>query len=228
MKNRQLVIFGARNFAQLAHYYFKHDSDYAVRAFVVDEDYLSESSYDGLPVTASSQLTTDFPPSDYDVFVAIGYGRVNRQRAEKLAEITALGYSAASFVSTKASVAADVVVRPNTMIMEYSVIHPNVQLGENTMLFPRSVIALKTRVGDHCWIVCATVDEAVQLGDYSFVGLSSAVGPNVVLGESCIVGAGAVVLSDIGSHTVVRPAKCDKRPMPERMRRVFGVNPPGS
>lgn len=33
---KKLVIFGAKGFAQLAHYYFTHDSDYSIAAFSVD------------------------------------------------------------------------------------------------------------------------------------------------------------------------------------------------
>lgn len=227
MNDKKLVIFGTRNFAELAHYYFERDSGYRVAGFAVDEAYLRDSSCRGLPVVTLQQLPRRFPPGDHDIFVAIGYGQINRQRAVKLAELSAMGYTAASFVSSKASVADDVEIGPNTMIMEQAIVHPGVEIGEDCIVFPGSIIALHTRLGAHCWIVCATLDEAVDLGAYSFAGLRSVVGPGVSLGESCIVGAGAVVLADAPAHTVFRSPKAEKRSTPERLRRTFGVNPPG-
>jgi len=228
MQNKKLVIFGARNFAELAYYYFNYDSHYAIEAFVVDSEYVRESTFEGLPVIALDQLKAEFPPNEYDVFVALGIGQVNQQRAMKLAEIEAMGYQAASFVSSKASIGHRVDIRPNTMIMEHSIVHPAVHIGKNCILFPDSGIAFKSWLGDNCWVVSATLAEAVRLGANTFLGVRAVVGPNVTLGESCIVGAGAVVLSDAESHTVFRAAKADRRIAPERMRRNFGVNQPGS
>lgn len=228
MKNRKLVIFGTRNFAQLARYYFERDSDYSIHAFTVDAEYLREPSSGGLPIVALDELLKEFPASEYDMFVAIGYGQVNRQRANKLAQIVAMGYKAASFVSSKASVAEDVTIGPNTMIMEQALVHPGARIGQDSIIFPGSFVGLDTRLGEHCWIVCATLDEAIQVGAYSFVGLRAIIGPNVSLGESCIVGAGAVVMTGAGDHTVFRSPKGDKRTAPERLRRTFGVNRPGS
>jgi len=223
MKDKKLVIFGQQNFAELAHYYFKYDSRYSVHAFVVDAEYLREPTHDGLPVVTTAQLPTEFPPDQYEVFVAIGIGQVNRLRAAKLAELGALGYTAASYVSSKAIVAHGVEIRPNTMIMDQSVVQPKVCIGQNCILFPGSEIGYRAWLGEHCWLVAATVAEAVRLGPYCFVGVQATIAPGLSLGEGCIVGAGAVVLNDAGDHTVFRAARGDQRTAPERMRRTFGV-----
>src|SRR5436309_151954 len=73
---RKLVIFGAGAFADLAHYYFSHDSDYAVVAFTVDAAYLSESSFKGLPLVPFEDVQRHFPPGDHDLFVAVGIRKV--------------------------------------------------------------------------------------------------------------------------------------------------------
>ena len=45
-----LIIFGAGDIAELAHYYFTTDSDYEVTAFVVDRQHLEATQFCGLPV----------------------------------------------------------------------------------------------------------------------------------------------------------------------------------
>lgn len=41
---KQLVIFGSAEIAELAYYYFQHDSNYEVIAFTVDDDFVKVSS----------------------------------------------------------------------------------------------------------------------------------------------------------------------------------------
>jgi hypothetical protein len=46
-----VVLFGTSDFASLAHFYLKHDSQHEVVGFTVERDYLPESGkFEGLPV----------------------------------------------------------------------------------------------------------------------------------------------------------------------------------
>jgi hypothetical protein len=68
---RKLVIFGTGEIAQLAHYYFENDSDYDVVAFTVDEAYLTDREFCGLPVVAFENVADRYPPADHALFVAL-------------------------------------------------------------------------------------------------------------------------------------------------------------
>ena len=80
---KDIVIFGAQEFAEIAHYYFTHDSDRRVVAFTVDGDYMDAPLFEGLPVVPFEEVAERYPPSRNGMFVAIGYERVNRLRAAK-------------------------------------------------------------------------------------------------------------------------------------------------
>ena len=47
---KQIVIFGTGEIAELAHYYFKHDSEYEVVAFTVDGQFIKSPMFFDLPV----------------------------------------------------------------------------------------------------------------------------------------------------------------------------------
>jgi sugar O-acyltransferase (sialic acid O-acetyltransferase NeuD family) len=200
----RLVIFGARGFAELAHYFFTHDSGYKVAAFTVDGTYLQETTFCGLPVVPFEEVTRVFPPSEHDMFVAMGMQKVNRQRAAKVAESGAQGYRLASFLSSRANVPADLELRPNTMIMEYASIHPFVHIGSDTVVWSQTRIAFHTRIGDHCWIVSALFGESVEVGDYSFIGLGATIAPSVRIGASNVIGAGALIVKNTQPDEVYR------------------------
>ncbi len=68
---KSLIIFGAGEIAQLAHYYFSKDTNYKVVAFTVDAGYLKETLFCEFPVVAFDELQKLYPKEEYEVFVAL-------------------------------------------------------------------------------------------------------------------------------------------------------------
>lgn len=193
---KPLVIFGTEAFAQICHYYFSTDSEYTVAGFTVDGAYLTERECHGLPVVAFEEVERQFPPDRYDMFVAVGIRQLNRFRAQKVAEAERKGYRLANYLSSRAVVAADLVLPGNCMVMELALVHPWVRIGKDTIIWPHSQIAFYDQIGEHCWLVSCTTGESVGIGDYSFVGLRSIIAPFVKVGKDNLIGAGAHILSD--------------------------------
>ncbi|MFC2176378.1 transferase, partial [Bacteroidota bacterium] len=121
---KQLVIFGVGELGQLAQFYFSNDSDYEVVAFTVDRAYVTESEYLGLPLVPFDELKKTYPPAEYELYVAIGYTKLNENRIKKYYEAKSKGYSLASYVSSKSSQWKDLKVGENTFIMEGNTIMP--------------------------------------------------------------------------------------------------------
>jgi acetyltransferase-like isoleucine patch superfamily enzyme len=218
---RKIIIFGMRNFAQVAHYYFTRDSDHVVAAFTVDGAYVREPTFLGLPVVAFEEVEQHFPPSEYGIFVAVGHQKVNTQRSAKLAEAEAKGYRPTRFVSSRADVPPDLVVGPNTMIMERSVIYPFVALGRDSIVWGPSLIGPFSKIGEHGWIVCPVIGESVTLGDHCFVGLGATITSFTTVGRSNVIGAGALILKDTQDFEVYKGnASAPSRVPSHRLRRV--------
>lgn len=218
---KKLVIFGTSAFAEVAHYYFRCDSDYAVAAFTVDSRYVKEGVFKELPVVAFEELDKSFPPSEYDLFVAMGIQKVNQQRAEKVAEAEAKGYRLASFLSSKAMVSEDLVMRPNSMVMDGAHLQPFVEVGRNTIIWSGCGIGFRSRIGDHCWLVASTFGESVVVGDYSFIGLGSTIAPSRSIGASNVIGAGALILHDTKDFEVYKGhASVPSRVPSSRLRHI--------
>ena len=205
---RPLVIFGTRNFAEIADYFFTTDSAYKVVAFTVDSEYLEEDTFKGRPVVPFDELESTFPPGEADVFVAIGINAVNRMRAERVEAVQKKGYALASFIHSTACVPSAIQPGPNTMIMDNVLLHPYVQVGFNTIIWSRAGIALKCRIGNHCWITSAQLGESIHLGDYCFVGLGAIIAPFLHIGARTVIGAGAVIQDDLDEASVVKAAAC--------------------
>lgn len=200
---QKLVIFGTGPIAEVAHYYFSEDSDYRVTAFTVDADRQTGDSHMGLPVVAFDSVADRFPPDAFQMFVAMGYGRVNRARAEKVAAARAAGYRLAHYVSSRAWVWKGFVPRENLFLMEHNTIQPFVEIGENATLWSGNHIGHHSRIGDNAFIAShAVVSGNVSVGPFSFIGVNATLRDNIALGRACVVGAGALVLADAPDETV--------------------------
>ena len=132
---KKLVIFGAGDIAQLAHYYFRTDSDYEVVGFTVDEAFRSVDSFDGLPLVAFERLCERFAPEGHALFVALSYAKLNAVRKEKYLAAKSLGYPIATYLSSRATVLNEGQIGENCFILEDNTIQPFVRIGNNVSLW---------------------------------------------------------------------------------------------
>ena len=220
--SRKIVVFGTGEFAHLCHYYFTHDSPWRIDAFTVDGAYLRETTFHGLPVVPFEELQTSHPSSEFGMFVALGLRKVNAFRAAKVEEAEAKGYRLVSFLSSKADVPADFVVKPNSMIMERAGLQPYVTVGKNTIIWSTTRIGFSSRIGDHCWLVCPIMGESTIVGDYTFVGLNATIAPRVQIGKSNVIGAGTLIVSDTKDGEVYKAVSSNPSRAPSHRLRGFG------
>ena len=96
--NKNLVIFGIGDFAYLVHYYLRTDSDYNVNAFCVDDNYCNAQSFDNLPLIPYSRLKEEYPPENTDLFVAIGYSKLNSIREKIYNKLKTEGYKFINYI----------------------------------------------------------------------------------------------------------------------------------
>ena len=82
-KAKKLIIYGNGEIADLAQYYFTHDSNYAVCAFVVDDEFHNTDSHNDVPLSKLSDVLKAYPPNEYEMFVALSYTKLNANRKEK-------------------------------------------------------------------------------------------------------------------------------------------------
>lgn len=202
MKKR-LVIFGAGDIAQLAHYYFTHDSDVSVAAFAVDKAYITDTQFCGLPVEPFEEVATHYPPATHDMFVALSYSKLNSLRKEKYLAAKALGYASASYISSKASVLNDGRIGENCFILEDNTIQPFVTIGNNVTLWSGNHIGHHSVIGNHSFISShVVVSGGVTIGEQCFIGVNATLRDHIKVGDRCVIGAGALLLADAEAEGV--------------------------
>lgn len=191
---KKLVIVGAGEFAEIAWEYFTHDSEHTVAGFAVEQRYLQQSTFLGLPVVAFEEIERAFPPNAHQVYVAVTYTQLNRARRRLFESCRAMGYDFASYVSSRAFVWRTAVIGSNCFIFENNVIQHGCVIGDNCVLWSGNHIGHRTVVEDHCYLSSHVVLSGYcRVGSGSFIGVNAAFADKTSLGADSFVAAGAVV-----------------------------------
>lgn len=194
---KPLVIFGTGDIAQLAHFYFCHDSEFRPVAFTVDTEYITAPEFCGLPVIPFQDIARHYPPSENHFFVALSYSKLNEIRKSKYLAAKAFGYRIASYVSSKATIFPGFQTGENCFILENSTIQPFARIGNNVTLWSGNHIGHHSSIGDHCFIAPhAAISGGVKIQEQCFIGVNATIRDHVTIGARCIVGAGALILKD--------------------------------
>lgn len=198
-----VVIYGNGQMAALAHFYLTHDSAFDVVAFTVDRGNAAEATLEGLPVLPLDEAMKWHPPHACRMFVAMGFGRVNRDRQERYAQMKEMGYSFVSYVSSKAILSPNVEIGENCFIMEGSILQPFVRIGNNVTIGPGNCIGHHGVIQDHCFLAsCADLSGNVTIESYCFIGANATIRNAVTIGRQGVIGAGAVIMKDTGEREV--------------------------
>lgn len=219
---KPLVVFGTGDIAQLAHYYFTSDSDYEVAGFTVDREFVDRDTFEGLPVVPFDQVADRFPPAAHAAFAAVSYTKLNALRRQKYLALKQLGYTIASYVSTKATVLTRGRIGENCFILEDNTIQPFVEIGTNVTMWSGNHIGHHSRIGDHCFLSShVVVSGGVTIGESCFVGVNATLRDHVSIGDRCVIGAGALILEDAAPDGVyLGPATERSRVPSTRLRRI--------
>jgi sugar O-acyltransferase (sialic acid O-acetyltransferase NeuD family) len=215
LSKQPIVIFGAGEIAQLAHFYFTHDSAYEVAAFTVDAAYVPAPQLCGLPVVPFETVAKDYPPDRFGFFAALSYAKLNALRADKLQAARKLGYRAVSYLSSRATVFPGFALADNCFILEDNTIQPFATIGENVTLWSGNHIGHHSVIEDNVFVAShVVVSGGVRIGQGSFVGVNVTLRDHITIGRQCVLGAGALVLEDQPDFSVVAPRGSERAKVP--------------
>lgn len=219
---KPLVIFGTGQIAELAWFYFTHDSAFQPVAFTVDRAFTESSTFCELPVIPFDELTNHFAPEDVAIFVALSYAKVNKLRTAKVNEVRAAGYRTASYVSSRATVFPGFAVGGNCFILEDNTIQPFAQIGDNVTLWSGNHIGHHSVIEDNCFISShVVISGGVRVGSGTFIGVNSTVRDHVTIGAHCVIGAGSLITADAEPDGVYSAPAAERSRVPSsRLRNI--------
>ena len=193
---KKLIIYGTGLVAEVAEFYFRTDSAYQIDAFTNAGEFIKEDRFKGAPVIAFDGLENTHPPSEYDIFIALGYSKTNQVRQQRFIEAKQKGFVCATYVSSRATYYGTP-VGANCFILENNVIQPFVSIGDNVTLWSGNHIGHHSKIASHCFISShVVISGGCDIGENCFLGVNSTLRDNIKLGNFVVVASGAVVMKN--------------------------------
>jgi sugar O-acyltransferase (sialic acid O-acetyltransferase NeuD family) len=207
---KPILIFGAGEIAQLAHYYFTGDARENVAAFCTDKEYKKSDTFCGLPLVDLETAVEMFPPAKCRAFVAISYAKMNQVRELKYKTLKKQGYEFASYVSSKCTNLAQE-IGENCFILEDNTLQPFSRIGNNVTLWSGNHIGHHSTIQDNCFITShVVVSGGVVVESNSFIGVNATLRDHIVIGSHTLVSAGALILHNTEPHSVYKSERAKK------------------
>lgn len=200
---KKLVIVGTGLFAEVACVYFEEFTDYTVAAFSCHESYQTGDEIYGRRLLTIENLAPDYSPTDTDIFVAIGYGQMNKTRQRVYEEMKERGYSCATFVHPGVKIWDSTTVGDNVFIFEDNTIQPFTKIGSDTVLWSGNHIGHHSIISEHCFISShVVISGSCTIGSNVFIGVNSTLHDSLTIGDECLIGAGAIISKNTTSKGV--------------------------
>jgi len=194
---KRIVVFGVSDFASQVSFYLKQDSNFEIVAYTVDAEYNKTKTFLELPVVDFEEVQEKYPPTEFSMFVAIGYHKLNTTRETKFHEAKAKGYQLISYICSRNSYWNDLNVGENCFIMEGNIFMQNVKIEDNVIFAIGNKIGHDTVIEENCFIT-----SNVMMGGFctikrnTFIGLSAVVKDKTTIGEFNVLGAGSIILKN--------------------------------
>ena len=178
----------------MANYYFDIDSDKEPVAFTVDAAYLKEDIFEGKPVLPFEEIENKYPPSEYLMFIAVSYSKMNKIREAKYLAAKQKGYNLASYISSKCSYLSQFPPGDNTFIFEDNTIQPFVKIGNNNTFWSGNHIGHHSVIGHNNFVSShVVVSGHCTIKNNCFLGVNSTLHNNVVIENENLIGAGSII-----------------------------------
>lgn len=222
MSGKPVVLFGVGELAEVAAYYFEEDAHRSVAAFTVDGANLKEGRFLGRDVIAFEDVVEHTPPETHDIFVAVGYSRINGLRQEKCQAARAAGYDLASYISSRAFVPGNTSIGWNAFILEDNTIQPFVRIGNGVTLWSGNHIGHHAQIGDFAFISShVVISGGVVVGARTFMGVNSTTNDHITIGERVVIGSGALVVKNVADDSVMMTKPAELSSVPSNRLRGF-------
>lgn len=203
---KDLIIVGTGLFAEVACAYFEELAGREVIAFACHQTFKNSDEIYGRCLIAIEDLVRHTDPNGVEVFVAIGYGRMNSVRQRVYEELKLSGFHCATFVHPEVKIWDSATIGDNVFIFENNTIQPFTSIGDNTIVWSGNHVGHHSVIGRHCFISShVVISGSCKVGDNVFLGVNSTIHDGISIGDRCLIGAGAIISRTTDAESVYVP-----------------------
>ena len=208
---KKLIIIGDSFFAQIAYKYFFRENKYQIVGFSVEKQFIKNKELYGLPIVEFENLDKDYSPSDYYIFVAITYTKLNTLRTRLFNNLKEKGYRFVNYISPHAYLDEETEIGENVFIFENNTIQPFVKIRDNCILWSGNHIGHHSLIEDNVFISSHVVISGFcKIGKNSFLGVNSTIINGVSIGENNLITEGTIISSNTEKDSIYKSSESKK------------------
>ena len=193
----KLIIIGTSSTARHAYSFIQYHHLFEVIGFAVNKEYITDSSFCGLPVYPLEQLEEEMPKKDYSLFIAMLWNRLNADRRKVYEDCSSKGFQLVNLISPLAIIRGTI-NGDNCWIHDNVVIQNDTVINSNTAIMQGSLVGANCVIGSHCFLGAhSIVAGGCIIGEQSFIGLHATVFDDTHVGRKCIIGACTAVKRNV-------------------------------
>lgn len=191
--SEKLIIVGTGLSAKQVFDFIKMHNLFDIMGFAIDSAYKKEELYQGLPVFDLENLKEHIDIKTTQIYVALGWNKLNADRRKLYLRLKEDGYSFANLISPLA-VIRGTLDGDNIWINDYSVLQSDSKIESNVVIRENVLIGNGSIIEPHCFLgVHSIVGGGARVGQQTFVGMRGTVFDGRRVGQKCLIGACAVV-----------------------------------
>lgn len=211
MAKRKAIIFGTGSFAEIVDFYLTNDSIYDVVAFS-DTEAKSNQVFNR-PLVPFDAVVDLYPPDEHDIFIAVGYRKLNSIREYFCNQARLKGYKLIKYLSSRATHWGDTIVGDNTFIFENNTIQPFVTIGDGTILWSGNHVGHHSKIGSYCFVTShAVISGLCTIGDRCFIGVNATISENISIGSDVLIGPGSLIQKNTSNGEAYLAERTQKYP----------------
>lgn len=191
----KVILFGASNFSKSVDFYLSRESNYKVVAYTDNKKALEgNSEFNGKPLCSFDLVEKIYPPTEFKMFVAVGYVKLNAIRKYFIEKAIEKGYELINHISPTSIYWDDLILGQNIFIFEGNIVQPEVQIGTGVILSRGNSIGHGSIIGDYAFLANRTVlCGNCYIGSGSFVGSNATICDDVIIAERNLIGANCLI-----------------------------------
>ena len=208
---KKLVLFGNTNFTKLIKYFLEVDANRKIEFVTVDREYITEETFDGVPVVAFDEFLNFYDKDKYEVLVSIGYSKMNILRQQVFEKLKKHDFCIASYIHSSALIASNAIIGVGNIILENVVIQPFCRIGNANLIWHSANIAHNCDIGSYNTIASnSSLNGFVKMTNNSFIGSNAVIRDHTNISDFTLIGAGTFLSKDTSNYEVYVPEKAIK------------------
>lgn len=208
--NKKVIIYGNNILSEMLYHDSMHHSDFVIAGFTVDQEYLSDDTFMGLPQVSFDIVTEIYPPDLFDM-IAVRGGYTNmRSRKAMYLRAKEKGYVLRNYISPTCDITPTIKMGDNNLILGQTHIGVEGSLGSNNVIRQQAYLGHGFSIEDNSVIgVGCNIGGDSKIEDTCYLGIGATVVNNTRIGKESLVGAGSVVIrhTEPYSKNVGNPSK---------------------